>query len=152
MVHESRRHTCIRNQTFVQCCLWKRITSPAFATGCIDGVRKIRFIANRRRYYWPVVGAIIGPWPYLRVIRCSSLILKVEQTSFEKPYAACFELVDSATQLHAPLGWTFPTLGRFEDLTHAPADVSFDTLRKHCLRSQHRDGIVTRELRIQVRL
>jgi len=67
------------------------------------------------------------------MIRRSSLILRVEQTSFEKPHVSRFEVVDSANQLHAPLGWTLPTLGRFEDLTHAPADVSFDTLRKHCL-------------------
>jgi len=34
--------TCIRNQTFVQCRLWNRITFPSLATGCICGVRRIR--------------------------------------------------------------------------------------------------------------
>jgi hypothetical protein len=30
--------------------------------------------------------------------------LNVEQTLFEKPYAACFEFVDDADQLHAAFG------------------------------------------------
>jgi len=52
-----------------------------------------------------------GPWPYLRVIRRSSSILNVEQTSFEKPHVSRFELVDGADQLHVAFGLAFPAFG-----------------------------------------
>jgi len=67
--------------------------------------------ANRRRYSWAVVGTIGGPWLYLRVVRRSSLILKVEQTLLEKPHVSRFELVDSANQLHVAFGLAFPAFG-----------------------------------------
>src|SRR4029077_15171801 len=112
------------------------LSRPSRRAGFVEFEKS--FNPDRRHYYRPVAGAIIGPWPYLRVIRRSSLILKVEQTSFEKPYAACFDFIDSADQLHAALGLAFPAFRRFENLAHTPADIGLDAPRAHHLGSESR--------------
>ena len=52
----------------------------------------------------------------------------------EKAHAASFDFENCADQFHVFFGLALNAHGRFEDLTHSPAHISFDGLIKHRFR------------------